>query len=184
MDDLTNSEKYILQKVGVETLKEHYTEKYEIHELNNIIKALQKLGMKNKQISDKIGIREDMLYYITPIDNATQKTTKMIRNGEIDGFKAARLLRSIGKDSRQNEFMETIVKENMSIPKAEAWISEQKKLDDIKWIEEKNKKEFTSWINQGYTLLTKNKINHISVKDKERIKIIIGALDRLIGNGM
>jgi hypothetical protein len=184
MDELNYSERNILQKVSIETLKEHYTKKYDVQQLNNIIKALQKMGLKNSIIAERIGIKEDSLYYITPIDNATPKTTKLIREGHIDGYKAARLLRSIGKSERQNEFIETVIKEDMSIPKAEAWISEQKNMQDPVWVEEKRKKEFEEWIIKGYSLLTKNKIEKVSPKDKERIKIIMGALNRLVGNGI
>ena len=183
MEELSNVEQTAIKKISINTLKEHYIKKYEVHELNNIIKALQKMGMRNKDIAAKIGIREDMLYYITPIDHATAKTTKLIREGRIDGYKASRLLRSIGNDERQNEFMDTIINENTSTPKAEQWISEQKNMDDEIWCKEKIRKEFQEWLLEGFKILTKNRIE-ITIKEKEKIKIIIANLNRILGNGI
>jgi len=186
MEELNYNEKMVLKKIGLSTLKEHFFKKYDVFEMDRLLKILKKTGMKNYEIAKKIGIKESDLYYITPINNATVSTIKMIREGRIDGYKAARLLRSIGKSEKQNEFMEHIVKENLSIPKAEAWLSEQNNIEDEEWKKKKMQKEFEENIRNLKNILTKSKNGdfNISNKMKEDIKILIMRFNLLLGKGI
>lgn len=115
MDDLTSEEKKAIKKTSLKVLKSHYVEEYSIFELCTFIRVLQKLGMNNKQVANEIGIKEDSLYSITPIEHASETTKQLIKDGKIDGYKAGKLLRAIGKNPNQDEFMRVIVENDYSI---------------------------------------------------------------------
>ena len=184
LKELTYKERDIIRKTSINTLKDHYKKKYSVFELSQLIRVLQKSGLTNIVIAKEIGINEESMYDILPIEHATQKTTDMIKENRIDGYKASRLLRRIGDDPRQNEFMETIVKDNMSLPNAEKWITEQNHIGDLKWQNQKKQKEFEEWIANGKKILLANKNIEAKGNILRDIKILNARLQLILNKGI
>jgi 5-bromo-4-chloroindolyl phosphate hydrolysis protein len=56
-----------------------------------------------------------------------------VQKGQIDGFKTARLLRTIGKDKDQDDYFFEIIKNDLSIADSITFINGQRKKDKVNY---------------------------------------------------
>jgi len=170
-----------IKKRCLEAGKSWFGRDKSIFEVRSDILILQKMGLKNVDIAEKMGIKEDTLYYVIPIDHASKKTKEMISEKRMDGYKAARLLRHIGADKRQDDWMDEIVSNNMSLPKAEEYLSKQRHMDDKKWVKVQLQKEFEQWIKTGKAILLKNSQVELSNGFRTDLKLLNARISVLLG---
>lgn len=163
--------KEIIRKLGIDALNDHFIKKYTVFELEQVITMLHEAGMNNPEIAKRLKISESSLYNIIPIRNISPETRRLIEDGKIDGYKAGRIMRIIGKDKeKEKEVIKEVIEKDM--PQAEA---ERFAAGHIL-----SGYDLNDHIREMKRYLSKNKDICLTKKEKEDIRIVILQLSALL----